>query len=161
MLIDLLDAEFEESCNAAVRALETFDDAAIKYIDQHFDRLPEFVRILALGFAVRSGSPAAVSLIDRHWDEFRDVSDYELGEAVLVLDEPLLNERLKGLVGQNLPDIDRAFAILGCCMVVWQRSTEKSRIWSDHSSKRTTADSMPSWWKPSMVMSVYPGLTSR
>ena len=53
MLIDLLDAEFEESRNAAVRALETFGDAAIDYIDQRFDRLPEFVRILALGLAVQ------------------------------------------------------------------------------------------------------------
>ena len=113
VLIDLLDAEFEESRNAAVRAVETFGDAAIEYIDQHFDRLPEFVRILALGLAVRNGSPAAVGLIDRHWDEFRDESDYELGEAVLVLDEPVLNERLKGLVGQDLQGIDRAFVILG------------------------------------------------
>lgn len=113
VLIDLMDAEFEESRDAAIRAVETFGDAAIEYLDQHFDRLPEFVRILVLGLAVRNGSPGAVTFIHRHWDEFLDESDYELGEAVLALDEPVLNERLEGLVGQNLQGIDRAFVILG------------------------------------------------
>ncbi|WP_158044901.1 tetratricopeptide repeat protein [Skermanella pratensis] len=113
VLIDLMNAEFEESRDAAIRAVETFGDAAIEYLDQHFDRLPEFVRILTLGLAVRNGSPGAVGLIDRHWDAFLDESDYELGEAVLALDEPVLNERLKGMVGQNLQGMDRAFVILG------------------------------------------------
>lgn len=111
-IVEGLEAGSEKTGTAAERAAAALGDLAIDYFDRHIKDLPPGIPWKTADIAARIATPRAIDYLNRHFEVLYESMPEFVTLAIIAVDDPRLNDRLRTLTGKGDCDADWGFAVL-------------------------------------------------
>lgn len=112
VIVECLDADSEKTWRAAERAAAALGDLTIDYVDRHIGDLSPETTWKTARIAARIATPRAIDYLDRHFEVLYQSMPEFVALALIAVDDPRLNDRLRALTGKGDRDADWGFAVL-------------------------------------------------